>query len=194
MNLVEKWRQHRRLELQQNLRTWLERLDLNALYNGSLPPGEVTCHIIQKDADQSAILLSCNDRGIVEVTCFHDQDLYRIELLVRSLNLRDETLAPEDHLMLTLFLLDELNGLHPCGALVNRLDGESAEINLCWTQTLPTATLQSEEALQHFLYKGIAKYLWEELVPELEYKLIEYVSYVRRDSEFHIEENEDDED
>ena len=192
MNLLGKWYQQARLSQLQNLRTWLEQVNLHDLYgNGLGKIGDVSCQYYQDEAERSKVAVIADGRKLIEIVCFHEGECYQIETLVRIIDLDDNVLTPENYLMAVLFLLDEINGYYPWGFLVNRMEGALGEVHLCWRANLSKETMRNENVFVDFLRRQLSKFLFEELAPHIEEEFTEFVSLIRRSSEFNLSEDEE---
>jgi len=194
VNLLKAWQRQVRLNRLQNLRAWLEQVNLHDLYgNGLGKVGEVSCQYYQDESARSKVALFADERRLIEITCFHGEGQYRIETLVRIIDLDDNAVSVENYVMLVLLLLDEINGTYPEGYLVNRMEGALGEIHLCWNCPLPLTVLQTQENFLEFLRRQLGSFLFETLVPTIEEEFTEFAAILRRVSEFHLEGEEQEE-
>lgn len=185
---MKTWRRRQHLERQQQLRHWLETMDWGDLY-----PRPDQCQIVQDAPRRSLIILSADQRPLVEITCFHDADQYRLEMLVGMIDLRDQALSGEDHLILTIYLVTRLNGAHPSGSVICR-SRSGGIIDLCWTQALPGEYTRNQELFEHYLRDQVGGYLLREVLPEMEAGVQAYIQLLQelsRESEFHLDDEDE---
>lgn len=185
------WQRHLRLHRLENLRHWLAHTDLCALYGHGFGKVEsLSCQLVQEQEDESRIILYADGQPLITLVCYHRHQRYDIETVVRILRLEDGGITPECYLMLVLFLLDEFNGKYPWGYLVNRMEGTHGDICLCWRQELPKLALRSQVQFDNFLRNELGTFLFQVLAPEIEQSFAEFLSILRRTSEFDVSTSE----
>ena len=189
MNIVKTVQRQMQLHRLQNLRSWLERLDLHGLYGHRFgEPAERECKYIQEADNLSRVILYADGHRALDISCFHECGQYEAEVLVRILDMGDDSFTPENYLLLLLFLSDELNGRYPGGYLVSRIETISSDVHLYWRQGLPLAALHCEADFNNFINQQLGNFIIEVLVPDIERYLIEFINIIKRSQEFDVDE------
>lgn len=165
---------HKRLSTRlKELCAWLSPSPLDPLYR-HLHDGEAAVKATEPFPDEFHVTLQHDERCFARLVyfsqpdeCFNEKEIYRLEFLVREIDLDIQDLDPSAAPVLLLGVLDELNYGSPRGALVPRLAAGGGSIILFWHLDLRPQEVSSKKAL-HTLLEDTADYLLLHVVPNLD--------------------------